>query len=82
MGRGETGQPIKLRMDCNKFYSMSTAGNGKRVYGIYLVQQTGKMLQVGIFCSSYSKTANARSVYCDSRQGWSNNIQVWVKPRL
>jgi len=59
MGRGETGQPIKLRLDCNKFYSMSTAGNGKRAYSIYLVQQTGKMLQVGIFCSSYSKKATS-----------------------
>jgi hypothetical protein len=59
MGRGETGQPIKLHMGCNKFYFMSTAGNGNRAYGIYLVQQTGKMLQVGIFCSSYSKKATS-----------------------
>jgi hypothetical protein len=51
MGRGETGQTIKLCMDCNKFYSMSTAGNGKRAYDIYLVQRTGRMLQVGIFFS-------------------------------
>jgi hypothetical protein len=55
MGRRETGHPIKFRMDCNKFYSMSTAGNGKRGYCVYLVQQTGKMLQVGICCSTYSK---------------------------
>jgi hypothetical protein len=60
MGMSETVQPIKLHMNCNKFYSMSTAGNGKRAYGIlvYLVQQTGKMLQVGIFCSSYSKISD------------------------
>jgi hypothetical protein len=49
MGRGETGQPIKLRMDCNKFYSMSTAGNGKRTSGIYLVQQTGRCYKLEYF---------------------------------
>jgi hypothetical protein len=36
MGRSETVQPIKLRMDCNKFYSVSTAGNGKRAYGVFV----------------------------------------------
>jgi len=70
MGRGETGQTIKLRMDCNKFYSMSTAGKGKRAYGIYLVQQTGKMLQVGIFCSSYSKKGDESEAYTVISRQW------------